>query len=128
VKTLRPIKFRGKPLENNNDNQFVFGSLGVIHEDLVAIYWCNEFVDDGIILVDPETVGQFTGETDDCETEIYENDILWDARYEEYCYVTYSEGGFNIIEDNISWNMQECDMNDFTVVGNIHDHLYMLGG
>lgn len=125
---MRQIKFRGKPLENNNDNQFVFGSLGVIREDLVAIYWCNEFVDDGIILVDPETVGQFTGETDSGGEEIYENDILWDSYNEEYCYVKYDEGGFIIVEDNVCWNMQECAMKDFEVAGNIHDNLSLLGG
>lgn len=53
---MREILFRGKPL-GKIDEDFVYGSLGVISTDLVAIYQCKEFTEDVTTLVDIGTVG-----------------------------------------------------------------------
>ena len=57
---MREILFRGKCLGRLHMKGFVFGSLGVIDTDLVAIYQCKEFTEDVKFLVDLGTVGQYT--------------------------------------------------------------------
>lgn len=71
----RQIKFRGKRLDNG---EWIYGDLIHIDKSDIGIvtdydYWqgCR---------VDPETVSQFVGITDDSGRELYEGDIL-EANY-----------------------------------------------
>ena len=63
---MREILFRGKRLDNG---RWLVGSL--IQHDITMI--CG---DDEQRMVDPETVGQYTGMTDRTGTRIFEGDIV----------------------------------------------------
>lgn len=133
---MREILFRGKPLGKLYDN-FIYGSLGVICEDLCAIYYCHEFIDDDIQLVDIGTVGQYTGLTDKNGKKIFEGDILKRKHKEllnhsqkmtvnyipyEACFSAVDIGGGNVtfISDYIN-NKYELE-----IIGNIHDNPELL--
>lgn len=135
---MREILFRGKPLGNLH-GKFIYGSLGVIDTDLCAIYHCFEFKDDEMQLVDPETVGQYSGIIDDNGKKIFEGDILGITNDDpDYDYITkvyldchtlcvdiqgqdydYTSIGFAIE----IWD-DECDQ--IEVIGNIHDNPELL--
>ena len=135
---MREILFRGKPLANLH-GKFIYGSLGVIHTDLCAIYHCFEFEDDEMQLVDISTVGQYTGLTDKNGKKIFEGDILGITNCDpDYSYITkvyfecntlcvdvkgqdydYTSIGFA----NDIWS-DECD--EVEIIGNIYDNPELL--
>lgn len=74
----------------------------------------------------PETVGQFTGLTDKDGKAIFEGDIFYDEYNESNCLITFDEGSFCIVEDNVCQSACGCSMNGFEVIGNIHDNPELL--
>ena len=131
---MREILFRGKPVNKAFGDEFIYGSLGVINEGLVAIYNCLEFTEDIRYLVIPETVGQYTGLTDKKGNKIFEGDIVKDKfLFGVVKYATANDGfdgmcGFMV--DDIDDGLQ--DYNGFwhrvEVIGNIYDNPELLKG
>ena len=113
---MREILFRGKCLGRLHKKGFVFGSLGVIDTDLVAIYQCKEFTEDVKFLVDLGTVGQYTNKKDINGTKIFEYDIVkegcnsligvvvWDDDLATYKLDGFGEG-YTIQDAEIEWEV-----------------------
>ena len=150
---MRTIKFRGQKTTNG---VWVYGSLVYSNEIQAAIYFQTgrglvksmEWV-----YVNPETVGQFTGFLDKNGKEIYEGDVLRSDEYpyscigdnrrdNYYAVVYYCEEGacFGIvtvknpnssvagISDGILDDVEREKMNNFEVVGNIHEEKWQQYG
>lgn len=132
---MREIKFRAKRIDTG---EWVYGDLLQDGDLSFIVGSLKEFMDTPVneCLVNPETVGQFTGLNDRNGKEIYENDIL--RVYDRKIY-------FNII---VSWSKEAvafmacyCDKNqsplswfsnllpngyEIEVLGNIHDNPELL--
>ena len=134
---MRTIKFRGKPTVIVKD--WVYG--GYKKKNII---WNEDLFVPMDNLVDPETVGQFTGLHDKNGTEIYENDILKvktnEGREYNPLLVVYSEvyGGFCLLSKNalnitpdkphrpINPNWWDGFKDEIEVIGNIHDNPELL--
>lgn len=145
---MRTIKFKGKSLMNG---QWVTGDLAHSLDGKLNILGFVEEEDGrmgftGVFQVDPSSVCQFTGFLDKNGKEIYEGDVLRSDIYPFSCtednkYDNYygaigwseEEASFYIvaiknpmssvrgISDGICDTITQKSMQDFEVVGNIHD-------
>jgi hypothetical protein len=151
----REIKFRGKPLEDVyfdnigvhiSKDDFVYGNLIVDGEQAWIVKGVIESTNDYITLeqwipIDPNTIGQFTGQYDRVEKpilEIYSGDIVKNIFTNEIFVILWTiEGYYSCIpiniynsEKNISNYIAEMKphftnvydyYNTMEIIGNIHD-------
>ena len=114
----REILFRGKKLY---DGSWEYGFLSWSDTPRGRSYFVNNNI------VEPETVGQFTGMTDKTGKKIFEGDIIkWidsdgNNRIDK---VLFSNGGFHLC--NIYYNIGGYKGNSLEVIGNIHDNKELL--
>lgn len=129
---MREILFRGKRVDNK---RWVQGYLSFVYWDVpekARIYSPDEVRGFDVIT---ETVGQYTGLTDKNGTRIFEGDILegdlednlepgakWRSE------VIWGKFGWNCKENKISLPMDEFDICEGEVIGNIHDNPELLKG
>lgn len=75
----------------------------------------------GVYVVDPETIGQFTGLQDAEGTDIYEGDLLLSEENAEVFEVVYDAPRF-CFKDNVFGFRFLNHPEFFHVIGNIHDN------
>ena len=151
---MREILFRGKRIDNG---QWIYGYYikathhwhnHGIHEDWVATDtvqnggWCNVR---GKYAVIPETIGQFTGITDENNNKVFEGDIVKAIIHrcygsnpqirEETKIIAYDSLGILCLKDSEDvWSdfMNELNLSGciddfyFEIIGNIHDNPELL--
>ena len=115
---MREILFRGK---RDGDGEWVMGDRAG-YSDYVMIW---DLIDKGVgYLVDPATVGQFTGLCDDKGRKVFEGDII-DVRgrfKSEVRYISLNAG--YLIKDNYGdwkWLYDVLASMPCEVIGNIYD-------
>jgi uncharacterized phage protein (TIGR01671 family) len=131
---MREIKFRGLS-DNFEPREWFYGCLVnqddkhyIIHEDI-----------ENMVIVDPETVGQYTGLKDKNGKEIYEGDILICKQYIggnfvdyaiEKGYVDFTYGAFGLHRKQGYYRPFKDWLEDYEleVIGNIHNNPELLEG
>lgn len=129
---MRNIIFRGKRLDNG---EWVEGDLLQYDDGSVCIgVHSKNYTDDGfnagqyrrIALVDPATVGQYTGLKDENGKEIWEGDILRSENgYAEPIGWSQDNAGFATMDFANGEYIYEIDQflaSTKTISGTIHDH------
>ena len=124
---MRTIKFRG--MKDNDKNEWVYGYLTKTKHD----YLIGENEDSSKYYVKPETVGQYTGKCDKTTaTEIYEGDILYSFRINEYFVVKWDKSSARFILKNESATADWLDGSEYEfeyeVVGNIYNDPELVEG
>lgn len=130
----RIIKFRGKTETNFPDNKgnilipkdkWIYG--GIVY-DVDRVWIDMPYY--GQILVNKETVGQYTGLKDENEVEIYEGDIVLITRpcILEKGEVKFINGCFAIKSKDTLLMLYQCEINNFKleIIGNIYDNPELL--
>lgn len=128
----REILFRGKRIDNGNWEK---GMLCQFHRGVAAKIAPNDFgvfISSHVWVVDPSTVGQYTGLTDKNGVMIFEGDILSSDLSQPYSIVIYKNGAFMLeFEDegtiyyDIFFPCSEAPQTKYQydyVIGNIHDN------
>ena len=141
----REILFRGKHIRNDIwvtghyveiKNEFQHNYLIVLSDAGIDK---NDFqlMDDiiGFVDIEIETLGQYTGLKDKNGKKIFEGDIVRakDSFFynDGYYKIVYIKGGFIAEDKNESEKVtfgKDLSLDDFEVVGNIHDNLELLKG
>lgn len=121
---MREFKFRGI---NPYSKQMVYGFF-VNHENYPQI-WKEDSQDKGSfpVIVDIETLGQYTGFNDSFGIPIFEGDIIDGGDYKGIVHWEQKKGRFNIkIGDDIENGLCEMGMNDFgDLITNALDCVYV---
>lgn len=131
---MRTIKFRGQTVDTK---ELIYGDLIQTEKDFKNVVEILDWSKVGCkpeksLVVNPETVGQFTGLVDKNGVEIYEGDILGGCNgsinghewKQEPITITFEYGRFNVP----LWAAKgEWDSTHYLIViGNIHDNPELL--
>ena len=133
---MREILFRGKDFSGVINHSWCFGSLDTTEDDRAIIIYLDRFGNKCQILVNPETVGQYTGLKDKNGTKIFEGDIvdvLYDVNYIGVAaerigvfHVVFHNGCFMKQKNGVRYHFIPSDK--CTVIGNIYDNPELLEG
>jgi len=126
---MREIKFRGISEEGN---KWVFGDLfhGVTYISINVTERFDNYNSIKHVVVNPETVGQYTGLNDKNGNEIYEGDILEFSMHARECgSVIFRDGSFMVFR-----NSDDCCIADFEdengyffeILGNIYENTELI--
>ena len=126
---MREIKFRGF---NRKNEKWLYGYYFMNRGKhfIVTDGTADPFSTHEDYIIDPDTVGQYTGLTDSDGTEIYEGDIFQVKAYEPRFEVYFKNGVFEyrqIGSSNRPFPLRRIYFDSF-ILGNIHDNPELLEG
>jgi len=136
---LREILFRGKRMDNGEWVEGYYASIGKYHYILTGRLELVPYLGFEHFLVNPDTVGQFTGLTDENGVKIFEGDIIkWKYLCNDHLVyqVVYEKGTAGFVTrrnfnnrdgiDCYSDSVFDDDGDMSEVIGNIHDNPELL--
>lgn len=131
---MHEILFRGKRTDNNEWVEGYYYKAKYCRTDdklcdyitIPYIEQCN--LPNSHYIVNPETVGQYTGLADKNGTKIFEGDIVLLKGEEEPYQVAFDESCFQVYGNSICYVMDNFYDHDIEVIGNIYDNPELLGG
>ncbi len=130
---MREILFRGKSLDNG---EWVYGMLVIRHDKTRHdIYQHVSQISTTYAIVDPNTVGQFTGLLDKNGNKIFEGDIV-KSKYNQINEIKFGEfvdtkshdqvGFYQVYLKDDTWDGVSSGNMDYVkdseIIGNIHDN------
>lgn len=123
---MREILFRGKRMDNGEWVEGYYAPIGKYHYILTGRLELVPYLGFEHFLVNPDTVGQFTGLTDKNGVKIFEGDIV---RYGQRGKVEYNSGSaqFTLNFTNSTYEgFDKIPFCDCEVLGNIYDNPELL--
>lgn len=122
---MREYLFRGKRDKSYTETEWVFGFLKYYSEDNAVIFY-DDSVKNKHYLVDPKTVGEFTGIYDSNGIRIFEGDIL-KARNGHIGWVEFRKGCY-VKVCNCHTSVSDIYSDNSEVIGNIFDNSELFKG
>lgn len=134
---MREILFRGKRTDNGEWVEGYYYKAKYCRTDdelcdYITVPHPKEYNEPSShYIVNPETVGQYTGVTDKNGTKIFEGDIVKRFWFGKMCVyqINYDNGLASFIgQAGIKFTTFDYDSEEFEVIGNIYDNPELLGG
>ena len=131
---MREILFRGKRTDNGEWVEGYYYKAKYCRTDdglcdYITVPHPKEYNEPSShYIVNPETVGQYTGLKDKNGTKIFEGDIVLLKGYEEPYQVVFDESCFLVYSDSVRYAMDNFYDYEIEVIGNIYDNPELLGG
>lgn len=122
---MREILFRGK---SEIGKQWIVGNLSQWSDGYMEIAKNENVCERNKFIVNPETIGQYTGLTDKNGKKIFEGDIVEIVSEIGADLVTIPKKARKFV---VGWRNEDCGFNllcwiDYVVIGNIHDNPELL--